>query len=76
MDSLTALYERMIARLPADPPYLLMVYKVAIAVAGFFIIWMLLRWVLHFVEKRPGLAPRGGYLSAANDGDPHTGKIL
>ena len=52
MQQLIALYEKLIARLPADPPYLLVVYKVAIAVAGFFIIWMLLRWILHFVERR------------------------
>ena len=52
MQYLSSLYEELIARQPADPPYLLAVYKVAIAVAGFFIIWILLRWMLHFVERR------------------------
>jgi small-conductance mechanosensitive channel len=52
MQQIIALYEKLISRLPADSPQLLMVYKVAIAVAGFFIIWIILRWLLHFVEKR------------------------
>ena len=52
MQSISSLYEKLIARLPVDPPYLLVIYKVAIAVAGFFIIWMLLRWIMHFVERR------------------------
>jgi small-conductance mechanosensitive channel len=52
MQQIIALYEKLVARLPADSPQLLMVYKVAIAVAGFFIVWVILRWLLHFVEKR------------------------
>jgi small-conductance mechanosensitive channel len=52
MQSITTLYERLMALLPADSPYLLAVYKVAIAVAGFFIIWIILKWLLHFVERR------------------------
>ena len=52
MENLLALYEKLIARLPADSPHLLLVYKVAIAVAGFFIIWIILRSLLHFVERR------------------------
>ena len=52
MQSLTTLYERSVALLPADSPYLLLIYKVAIAVAGFIIIWIILRWLLHFVERR------------------------
>jgi len=52
MQSVTTLYEKLIALLPADSPRLLMVYKVVIAIAGFFIIWVILRWLLHFVERR------------------------
>ena len=52
MQSISTLYEKLIALLPADSPRLLMAYKVAIAVAGFFIVWAILRWLLHFVEKR------------------------
>ena len=52
MQRLITLYENLVALLPADSPRLLMVYKVAIAVAGFFIVWVILRWLLHFVEKR------------------------
>ncbi len=52
MQSITTLYEKLLALLPADSPHLLVVYKVAIAVAGFFIIWIILRWLLHFVERR------------------------
>ena len=52
MQSISALYEKLIALLPADSPRLLVVYKVAIAIAGFFIIWIILRWLLHFVERR------------------------
>jgi len=52
MQSIITLYEKLIARLPADSPHLLMVYKIAIAIVGFFIIWIILRWLLHFVERR------------------------
>ena len=52
MQNISALYERLIALLPADSPRLLMLYKVAIAIAGFFIVWIILRWLLHFVERR------------------------
>ena len=38
--------------MPGGSPYLLMIYKVGIAVAGFFIIWIILRWLLHFAENR------------------------
>ena len=48
---MTAFYEKLVALLPADSPRLLVVYKVAIAIAGFFIIWIILRWLLHFVER-------------------------
>ena len=52
MQQLIALYENLVARLAADTPRLLMIYKVGIAVAGFFVIWIMARWLLHFAEKR------------------------
>jgi small-conductance mechanosensitive channel len=53
MQNISTLYDELIALLPADsPPYLLLIYKVAIAVAGFIVIWIILRWLLHFVERR------------------------
>ena len=52
MQNISTLYEKLIALLPADSPRLLVVYKVAIASAGFFIIWIMMRWLLHFVERR------------------------
>ena len=52
MQSITTLYEKLLALLPTDSPHLLVAYKIAIAVAGFFIIWIILRWLLHFVERR------------------------
>ena len=52
MQNLLSLYDKLIALLPADSPLLLMVYKIVIAVAGFFILWIILRWLLHLAEKR------------------------
>ena len=52
MQNISALYDKLIALLPTDSPLLLIVYKIVIAVAGFFILWIILRWLLHFVEKR------------------------
>jgi small-conductance mechanosensitive channel len=52
MQKLIALYENLVARLAPDSPRLLMICKVAIAVAGFFVIWIMARWLLHFAEKR------------------------
>ena len=52
MQNISALYEKLIALLPADSPRLLIVYKIAIAIVGFFVIWIILRWLLHFVERR------------------------
>jgi small-conductance mechanosensitive channel len=52
MESIPVLFERLIALLPGDSPGLLIVYKVIIAVAGFVLIWIILRWLLYFVERR------------------------
>jgi hypothetical protein len=52
MQNISALYDKLIALLPTDSPLLLILYKIVIAVAGFFILWIILRWLLHFVEKR------------------------
>jgi MscS family membrane protein len=54
MQNLSAFLDQLIALLPlpAGSPELLMFYKVVIAVAGFLVIWILVRWLLHFVERR------------------------
>ena len=52
MQIISSLYEKLIAMLPAEPPHLLMVYQAVIAIAGFIILWIILRWLLHFVENR------------------------
>jgi uncharacterized membrane protein len=40
------------ARLPDGPPYLVTAYHIILVVAGFLVVWMILRALLHFVEKR------------------------
>jgi MscS family membrane protein len=54
MQSLSALLDSLIALLPlpAASPELLILYKVIIAVAGFLVVWIIARWLLHFVERR------------------------
>jgi small-conductance mechanosensitive channel len=52
MDSIPALFNRLIAHLPGDSAGLIILYKVVIAVAGFLVIWIILRWLLYFVERR------------------------
>jgi small-conductance mechanosensitive channel len=52
MQTLSAFFAEIRAGLATDSPYLIITYKVTIAVAGFFIAWLILRWLLHFVEKR------------------------
>ncbi|MGD1972807.1 MAG: hypothetical protein PVG73_01970, partial [Desulfobacterales bacterium] len=39
-------------RLPDGPPYLVTAYHIILVVAGFLVVWMILRALLHFVEKR------------------------
>ena len=52
MESIPALFDKLIAQLPGNSPGLLIVYKILIAVAGFLLIWIVLRWLLFFVERR------------------------
>ncbi len=51
MESVTAFFDRMIALLPGDSPALQIVHKVIIAVACFLLLWLMLRWLLFFVER-------------------------
>jgi len=52
MESLSSHFDRLIALLPGNSPALLIVYKVIIAVACFLLLWLILRWLLFFVERR------------------------
>jgi len=52
MNQLTAFITKLQALLPTDSPNFLIAYKVTLVVAGFFIAYFFLRWLLHFVEKR------------------------
>ena len=52
MQQLTALIDKLRLMLPTDSPFLILIYKIAIVVIGFFIVWFILRWLLHFVENR------------------------
>jgi small-conductance mechanosensitive channel len=52
MNRLFAFITELQTRLPDGPPYLVTAYQIVLVVAGFFIAWMILRALLHFVEKR------------------------
>jgi small-conductance mechanosensitive channel len=52
MNRLSAFITELQTRLPDDPPYLVTAYKIILVVAGFFVAWVILRWLLHFAEKR------------------------
>jgi small-conductance mechanosensitive channel len=52
MQQLSALIDRLHVLLPTDSPFLILIYKILIDVIGFFIVWFVLRWLLHFVENR------------------------
>ena len=52
MNRLSAFIAEIQTRFPKDPPYLITAYKIILVVAGFFVAWIILRWLLHFVEKR------------------------
>ncbi len=52
MNRLSAFIVELQARFPDDQPYLNIAYQIILVVAGFFIAWVILRWLLHFVEKR------------------------
>ncbi len=52
MDNFSVFFDDLIAQLPGNSPALLVVYKVLIAIAGFLLFWMVLRWLLFLVERR------------------------
>ena len=52
MQQLSAFIDRLYLAIPTDSPFLIIIYKIIIIVIGFFIVWFILRWLLHFVENR------------------------
>jgi small-conductance mechanosensitive channel len=54
MNRLSAFIADLQTLLPDDPPYLVTAYQIVLVVAGVFVAWVILRWLLHFVEKRIG----------------------
>ena len=52
MNRLAAFITDIQTRFPNDQPYLALTYQVILVIAGFLIAWILLRGLLHFVEKR------------------------
>jgi small-conductance mechanosensitive channel len=52
MQNFSAFFTRIRSGLSTDSPSLLAAYKVIVAVVGFCVVWLLLRWLLHVVEKR------------------------
>jgi small-conductance mechanosensitive channel len=52
MQQLSAIIDRLYSVLPTDSPLLIIIYKIIIVVIGFFIVWLILRWLLRFVENR------------------------
>ena len=52
MNRLSAFIAELQTRFPDDQPYLNIAYQIILVVAGFFVAWVILRWLLHFVEKR------------------------
>jgi fluoride ion exporter CrcB/FEX len=52
MNQLSTFIAELQTLLPDNPPYLVTAYQIMLVVAGFFVAWIILRWLLHFVEKR------------------------
>jgi len=52
MNRLSAFFAELQTLLPDNPPYLVTSYQIMLVVAGFFVAWIILRWLLHFVKKR------------------------
>ena len=52
MNQFIAFISELQTRLPDNPPYLVTAYHIILVVAGLFVAWMILRALLHFVEKR------------------------
>ena len=52
MNQLSTFIAELQTLLPDNPSYLVTAYQIMLVVAGFFVAWIILRWLLHFVEKR------------------------
>jgi small-conductance mechanosensitive channel len=52
MDQLTAFFTNLETTLGIQAPYLKMAFKVTLVIVGFLIVWLVLRQVLVFIEKR------------------------
>ncbi len=52
MNQLSAFIGELKRLLPDDAPYLVTAYQVILVVAAIFVAWIMLRWLLHFVEKK------------------------
>ena len=52
MKPISAFITALQTRLPDGPPYFVIAYKIVLVAAGFFIAWMIVRGLLHFVQKR------------------------
>ncbi len=52
MDQLTTFFANLETTLGIQAPYLKMAFKVTLVIVGFLIVWLVLRQVLAFIEKR------------------------
>jgi len=52
MNRLSTLIAELQTRLLDHPPYLVIAYQIILVFAGVLVAWIILRWLLHFVEKR------------------------
>ncbi len=52
MNRISTFISALQTQLPDGPPYLVIAYKIILVAAGFFITWMIVRGLLHFVQKR------------------------
>ena len=52
MDQLTTFFASLETTLGIQAPYLKMAFKVTLVIVGFLIVWLVLRQVLAFIEKR------------------------
>ena len=52
MNRLSAFITELQTRLLDHPPYLVIAYQIILVFAGVLFAWIILRWLLHFVEKK------------------------
>jgi len=52
MNNLNIYWNKLLAIFPGESASLNVVYKAALAVAGSFIVWMILKYILNYVQKR------------------------